>query len=256
MKAGKIIATIALAVLTLSCKTELKTYVLEVRSEFPHDRGAYTQGLFIDGGELFESTGQYGSSSLRKVELETGKVLSRVDFPEDVFIEGSVLFKGSIYVLTWQEGIVYKFDPDTFEETGMLTGYPHQGWGLTTDGEYLIASDGSSRLYFLDENFRKVRELLVRRGSNTVPQLNELEYIDGLIWANIYTKDEVVMIDPETGKVVGSIDCTGLLPDDLRRRNTDVLNGIAYDRDNGKIYMTGKNWPRLYEVALIETNNK
>lgn len=256
MKARKIVAAIILAISALSCKTELKTYVLEVRQEFQHDRGAYTQGLFIDGGELFESTGEYGTSSIRKVDLETGKVLRKVDFPKEVFIEGSVIFKGSLYVLTWHEGIVYKYDPDTFEEKAVLTGYPHEGWGLTTDGEYLIASDGSSRLFFLDENFHKVRELAVRRGSNTVPYLNELEYIDGLIWANIYTSDEVVMIDPESGKVVGSIDCSGLLPDELRRRDTDVLNGIAFDRDNGKIYMTGKNWPRLYEVSLIEKSTK
>ena len=246
------LAILSLLALAVSCKTELKTYVLEVGAEYNHDRRAYTQGLFIDGGEMFESTGEYGRSSLRKVDLRSGEVLAKVSFPEDVFAEGSVIFDGQLYVLTWREGLVYKFDPDTLEEVAVIRGYPREGWGLTTDGEYLIASDGSSRLYFLDKDMRLVRELPVRRGSNSVPYLNELEYIDGLIWANVYTKDEVVMIDPASGKVVGSIDCSGLLPDNLRRRDTDVQNGIAYDKDNGKIYMTGKDWPRLYEVSLIE----
>ncbi|MCQ2143611.1 MAG: glutaminyl-peptide cyclotransferase [Bacteroidales bacterium] len=245
-----VILAIMAALLTLSCSGSVKRYGIEVVAEYPHDAGSYTQGLFFDKGELYESTGTYGKSTFRKVDLETGEALLRIDYPEEYFGEGSVFFKDSLYVLTWENRKVFVYDARTMEPAGERD-YPRQGWGLTTDGRSLVASDGSSRIYFLDKDLRLERKIIVRRDKHQIKWLNELEWIDGRIWANVYTTDNIVIINPRNGNVEGIIDLRGLLPKELRTIDTDVLNGIAYDSVTGKIYVTGKNWPRLYEIKLV-----
>lgn len=236
----------------VSCaEPAVKEYMLEVVAEYPHDTESYTQGLFFDQGQMYESTGVHGKSTFRKVDLETGKALQRLDFDKKYFVEGSVMWKGNLYILTWESRLAFVYDAETLEYKSTWK-YPREGWGITTDGKNLIASDGSANIYFMDENFALDRKILVRLDERPVRFLNELEYIDGKIWANVYTSNEIVIINPKDGKIQGVIDCRGLLPSHLRTDTTDVLNGIAYDEKTGKIYLTGKNWPRLYEVRLVE----
>ena len=232
---------------------KVQAYKLEVVAEYPHDVTSYTQGLFFHDGVMYESTGQYGTSTLRKVDVKTGKATARQNFDKKYFVEGSVVFGDDLYLLTWMEKVVFIYDAQTLKYKSAKS-YPREGWGLTTDGKYLIASDGTSFLYFMDEGLNVKRRLQVKTGSRAVPWLNELEYIDGKIWANVYLSDEIAIIDPASGYVVGVVDCSGLLPQELRTDNTDVLNGIAYDHTNGKIYLTGKNWPKLYEIKLVPMN--
>lgn len=236
----------------ISCAdAKVKEYRLEVVAEYPHDTQSYTQGLFFQGGAMYESTGQHGKSTFRKVDMETGKPLKRLDFDRKYFVEGSVMLDGNLYILTWESKVAFVYDAETLEYKSTWS-YPREGWGLTTDGEQLIASDGSANLYFLDGSFAQDRKVLVTYEDRPVRFLNELEYIDGKVWANVYTSDEIVIINPKSGRVEGVVDCRGLLPRELRTVETDVLNGIAYNPEDGKIYLTGKNWPRLYEVKLIE----
>ena len=236
----------------ISCaEGPVKHYTLEVVAEYPHDTRSYTQGLFFNDGQMYESTGQHGLSTFRQVDLETGEAVRRLDFDKKYFVEGSVMFEGNLYILTWESRLAFVYDAETLEYKSTWK-YPREGWGLTTDGNYLIASDGSANLYFLDGNFRQDHKVLVTLEDRPVRLLNELEYIDGKIWANVYTYDEILIINPKNGKVTGIIDCRGLLPKKLRKPETDVLNGIAYNPENGKIYLTGKNWPKLYEVKLVE----
>lgn len=229
----------------------VRDYKVKVETEYPHDTGAYTQGLFFHDGEFYESTGGFGASSIRKVDLRTGKVLRKLDFGRKYFGEGSVVLDGKLYMLTWTNKVAFIYDAATLEYLQTYS-YPREGWGLTTDGKSLIASDGSNRIYFLTPDFKLEKTLNVTLNGRPLKLLNELEYIDGKIWANVYTTDMIVIIDPSTGAVEGRIDCTGLLPASFRKPDTDVLNGIALDPATGKIYLTGKNWPRLYEVRLIE----
>lgn len=238
--------------LILSCgNAKVKEYKLDVVAEYPHDTGSYTQGLFFQDGQMYESTGQYGLSSFMKVDLETGAALERMDFNDEYFVEGSVMFEGNLYIMTWTNRKAFVYDAETLEYKAAWK-YPREGWGITHDGRNLIASDGSANLYFMDGNFAQQKKLKVTLEDRPVRFLNELEYIDGKIWANVYTSDSIVIINPKTGKVEGLVDCTGLLPRALHEPSTDVLNGIAYDEKTGKIYLTGKNWPRLYEVRLVE----
>ena len=236
----------------ISCtEPKVKEYRLEVVAEYPHDTDSYTQGLFFHEGEMYESTGQYGKSTFRKVEIETGKALKRLDFDKKYFVEGSVIFGDNLYILTWDSKVAFVYDAKTLEYKSSWT-YPREGWGLTTDGKQLIASDGSATLFFMDGDFALKRRLIVTLDGKPIRYLNELEYIDGKIWANVYTYDEILIIDPKDGKVEGVIDCRGLLPKNLRTVTTDVLNGIAVNPVDGKIYLTGKNWPKLYEIRLKE----
>ena len=241
---------LVLALLCAGCSARVKQYKVEVVKEYPHDTGAYTQGLFFDGGRFFESTGQFGESSFREVELATGKVLSKMNFQQKYFGEGSVMLGGNLYILTWLNKVAFVYDAKTLEYKQTYS-YPREGWGLTTDGKSLIASDGSSRLYFLSPEFKQERYVDVKMDGRAVRNLNELEYIDGKVWANVYMTDLIVIINPADGTVEASIDCTGLLPKKLREPRTDVLNGIAQDPATGKIYLTGKYWPRLYEIKLV-----
>ena len=245
---------LALAVsvmLCCGCDAKVKEYKVQVVKEYPHDTNSYTQGLFFHNGQMYESTGQYGQSTFRVVDMETGKPLQKLDFNRKYFAEGSVVLGDNLYILTWQSKVAFIYDANTLEYKASYT-YPREGWGITTDGKQLIASDGSSRLYFLSEDYKLLNSVEVTMNGRPIRFLNELEYIDGKVWANVYTTDLIVIIDPASGEVEATIDCTGLLPKELRETKTDVLNGIAYNPDDGKIYLTGKYWKRLYEVKLVE----
>ena len=233
------------------CCARVREYKVQVVHEYPHDRGAYTQGLFFNDGILCESTGQYGESTYREVDLTTGNVRRKVSFARKYFGEGSCVLDGKLYILTWTNNVAFTYDPKTLEYIQGYS-YPREGWGLTTDGRQLIASDGSNRLFFLDKDLRLQKTVNVTMDGRPVRYLNELEWIDGKVWANVYTTDMIVIINPSTGVVEGKIDCTGLLPKSLKKPDTDVLNGIAVCPSDGRIYLTGKNWPRLYEVKLLE----
>lgn len=219
-----------------------------VVNAFPHDPQAFTQGLVYYDGFLLESTGKYGESTLRRVELESGRVLQMHSLSEDLFGEGITVFGDRIYQLTWQNRVAIVYHKQSFEELGRFR-YDGEGWGLTDDGTHLIMSDGSATLRFVDpENFRVVRRLLVRSQGRRVDRLNELQYIHGQIFANILYQDRIARISPKTGEVTGWIDLRTLWPG--RRDRESVLNGIAYDQQNDRLFVTGKNWPRLYEIQL------
>lgn len=247
-----LMTTFLLALLLVSCAdATVRNYNLEIVAEYPHDTQSYTQGLFFHEGEMYETTGLHGKSTLRKVELTTGAPLVKLNFDKKYFIEGSVVFGDKLYILTWDSKVAFVYGADSLDYKSTWS-YPREGWGLTTDGKHLIASDGSATLFFMDGNFALQRRVVVKYEDRPVRWLNELEYIDGKIWANVYTTDEIVIINPKNGMVEGVIDCRGLLPKSLCTSQTDVLNGIAYNPETGKIYLTGKNWPKLYEVRLTE----
>jgi len=225
------------------------TYV--VQDVYPHDRGAFTQGLAYEGGILYEGTGIRGQSSLRRVDLESGAVEQRVDLDPRYFGEGIAIVDDRIIQLTWQANVGFVYDKETFVREREFE-YPTEGWGLTYDGTQLIMSDGTNRLYFLDPNvFVETKRIEVSDPTGTVGQLNELEYIDGEIFANVWRTDYIVRIDPATGEVVGRIDLAGLLPTADRDFRTDVLNGIAYDEENDRLLVTGKRWPKLFHIDLV-----
>ena len=226
-------------------------YGIEVVREYPHDEMSYTQGLFFLGDRMIETTGQFGESTLRDVELSTGKALKKFDFDRKYFAEGSVELDGNIYILTWKNKVAFIFDATTLQYKQTYS-YPRDGWGLTSDGKRLIASDGSSKLFWMDGSFKLLKTTEVRLNGKPLRNINELEWVDGKIWANVYLTDMIVIIDPATGNVEGVVDCTGLLPDNLRDEYTDVLNGIAVNPSDGRIYVTVKYWKRLYEIRLKE----
>lgn len=225
-------------------------YGYEVVNTFQHDPDAFTQGLIIQDGVLFESTGLERHSTLRRVELQTGKVLQKVDVPRDFFAEGMTLFNGKIYQLTWKGEKGFIYDPQTFEKTGEFT-YTGEGWGLTHDADSLILSDGSDKLRFIDPNNYQVRRTIsVTDRGRPVEELNELEYMKGEIYANVWHDNRVARIDPQTGRVKGWIDFTGLLKPGETTSGEAVLNGIAYDEAGDRLFVTGKLWPKLFEVRL------
>lgn len=250
MRLLRFILLCAILLLPVSCEAKVRNYRPQVVASYPHDPSSYTQGLFFHDGKMYESTGQYGESTMRIVDLATGKALKRLDFDRKYFVEGSVILDGKLYILTWTNKLVFVYDAETMEYERTLA-YPREGWGLTTDGKQLIASDGSSRLYFMDADLKVRRTVTVKLNDRPIRYLNELEYIDGKIWANVYTSDLILIIDPSDGRVEATVDCTGLLPKQYQTRHTDVLNGIAYNPADGKIYLTGKNWKRLFEVTLV-----
>lgn len=233
----------------LSCSAKVERYKIEVVKAYPHDTRSYTQGLFWHDGSLYESTGLNGKSTFRKVDLQSGKALTKLPFNKKYFVEGSVILGDNLYILTWTNKVIFIYDANTLEYRSTYS-YPREGWGLTTDGKSLISSDGSSRIYFLTPELKFERSINVTLNGRAVRYLNELEWIDGRIWANVYTTDTIVIINPDTGIVEATVDCEGLLPERLRTSDTDVLNGIAIDSE-GRIFLTGKNWPELYEVKLV-----
>jgi glutamine cyclotransferase len=246
----KQLVILALLALCACSQAQVKQYSYKVVKEYPHDMMAYTQGLFFHGGKLYETTGQYGTSTIRTVDLATGKPVVEKKLNRKYFGEGSVILGKDLYVLTWTNKVAFRYDAATLSYKQTVS-YPREGWGLTTDGKQLIASDGSANLYFLDADMKLLKKLPVTMNGRPLRNLNELEWIDGRIWANVYMTDMIVMINPSSGKVEGALDCTGLLPDELYTSATDVLNGIAVDAA-GHIFVTGKNWPRMYQIELIK----
>jgi glutamine cyclotransferase len=225
-------------------------YSYEVVNAWPHDPGAFTQGLVYLDGSLLESTGLNGHSSLRRVELQTGKVLQQVEVPAAYFAEGLALLGDKLFQLTWQNHKGFVYDLTTFRLEKEFA-YQGEGWGLTTDGHSLILSDGTDQIRFLDPvTFEVKRTISVVLVDHPVVELNELEYIKGEIFANVWGANYVVRIDPATGRVTGLVDFTGLLAPQDHNANTDVLNGIAYDAAADRLFVTGKRWPKLFEVRL------
>lgn len=220
---------------------------VRVIAQYPHDPEAFCQGLVVAEGKLYEGTGQYGQSSLRQVELKTGRIERTVPLDRAYFGEGIAVHGDRIYQLTWKERLGIVYDRTTFAPVNSFR-YTGEGWGLTTDGTHLILSDGSANLRFLSlETFEVVRRVSVHSGLRPIDKLNELEFVEGEIYANIWYSDRIVRISPKTGEVLGWLDLSALYPASKRPRE-HVLNGIAYDADARKLYVTGKNWPQLFEI--------
>lgn len=234
---------------------EPRQYSYRIKAVYPHSTQAYTQGLLWHDGRLWEGTGQNGESVVQTLSLETGesRVLARL--PRSEFGEGIAILGDELFQLTWQSNTVHVY---RITEGGRLEKirdhrYPDEGWGITTDGRKLYMSDGSANLYTVDPaTFRREGHVTVTFRGEPVSFLNELEWIDGRIWANVYTTDQIVIIDPATGRIEGVVDLTGLLPDEDRTPKTDVLNGIAWDPDAKRLFVTGKNWCKLFEIEIIE----
>jgi glutamine cyclotransferase len=224
----------------------------EVVATYPHDPTAFTQGLVFRNGELLESTGRY-PSTVRRVRLEDGEVLAKRELDTRLFGEGLTVFGDRMITLTWQTGEGFVWNPDTLEPEGTFT-YTGEGWGLTHDGARLILSDGTSRLRFLDPvTFAETGGVTVNWQGRPVGRLNELEFIDGEVWANVWQTDAVLRIDPATGNILSVIDLSGLLAEgEVADPNDEVLNGIAWDPAARRLFVTGKNWPRLFEIRVTE----
>lgn len=219
---------------------------------YPHDREAFTQGLFFSNGVIYEGTGQQSGSTLREVELTTGKVLRILNLSSDLFGEGITLYNGKIYQVTWQSKVGFVYEKETFRQLNKIY-YQSEGWGLATIGNRIIMSDGSNVLYFYEpESFTVVSRIEVYDNEKKVSNLNELENVNGEIWANIWMTDLIARIDPSSGKVIGYIDLKGILKDPSTDTSVNVLNGIAYDSLTGRIFITGKNWPKLFEIKVTE----
>ena len=218
---------------------------------FPHDSAAFTQGLVFADGEFYESTGLNGESSLRRVEIATGKVLQEIKLPDQYFAEGLALVGDELLQLTWQHQRGFVYDRKTFKQKRTFA-YPTEGWGIAYDAAGgLVMSDGSDTLTFLDPKTQAVvKTIRVRDAGRPVSQLNELEWIEGEIWANVWTTDRVARISPITGEVKAWVDLSTLWPRAERQPPADVLNGIAYDRATRRIFVTGKKWPRVYQIAV------
>lgn len=244
---------------TLNCQTpgpkatpndKAPVYGYEIAHTFPHDANAFTQGLVFHEGNFLESTGEVGHSSLRRVSIDDGRVLQKIDVPPPYFAEGITLLKEKIYQLTWQHQTGFIYDALSFEKTGEFK-YAGEGWGLANDGQSLVLSDGTNRIRFLDpENFQVSRTIAVLDGKSPVMELNELEYVKGEIYANIWHADRIARINPQTGAVVGWIDLKGLLKPGEVQDEEAVLNGIAYDEASGRLFITGKLWPKIFEIRL------
>jgi glutamine cyclotransferase len=221
---------------------------------YPHDPNAFTQGLVFVDGHLYESTGRNGHSSLRMLDLSTGWVLKEYDLPEEYFGEGVTDWRDTLIQLTWISGVAFVYDRSTFTVRRTLH-YSGEGWGLTHDSSALILSDGTPTLRFLDPNsFREIKKINVRDGDNQpVRNLNELEYIHGEIYANIWHENRIARISPSTGRVLGWIDLTGLLKPGEISDPEAVLNGIAYDAKSDRLFVTGKLWPKLFEIKIVPT---
>lgn len=230
-------------------RAALPVYGYTIVRSYPHDRAAFTQGLQFHEGVLYEGTGLEGQSGIRKVALETGAVLQRRPLDAQHFGEGITLFRSSIFQLTWKSGVAFVYDRNTFKPTGRFT-YRGEGWGLTHDGRSLIMSDGTDELRFLDPaTFGERRRLKVTALGKPLAQLNELEFVKGEVFANVWQTEAIARIDPASGRVTGMIDLRGLLSP-RERAGTDVLNGIAYDPGGDRLFVTGKLWPRLFEITL------
>ncbi len=231
---------------------KLPIYTYEIVKRYPHDPSAFTEGLVYDHGQLYESSGQYGKSDVRRVALNTGRVLEKKVLAQDVFAEGLTLMNGKLYQLTWKNEKGFVWQLPGFKASGEFK-YSGEGWGLTHDGENFIQSDGSASLSFYNpKDYSNVRRILVfSTEGGLVRNLNELEWVDGEIWANIWLSDQIARINPKNGVVNAWIDLSGLRPNNLMNNSDAVLNGIAYDAKTKRIFVTGKYWPYLYEIKLV-----
>lgn len=245
---------------TTTKSSPLPVYGYEVVKSYPHDGQAFTQGLFFHGGFLYESTGQEGRSQIRKVEIESGKVLQKWDLPSDEFGEGSTLIGDKIYMVTWQDGVGRVLNLADFKVLREFS-YIGEGWGLTNDGTNLIMSQGTHVLKFINpDNFQQVKTLpVMREDGRPLMNINELEFVKGEIWANIWHSEQpdilgkpnhIARIDPATGKLLGWINLDGISPDDQRRDSENTLNGIAYEAGSDRIFVTGKKWRKLFEIKI------
>ena len=226
-----------------------------VVATYPHDPRAFTQGLTWHDGHLYETTGHIGQSTLRRVNLEDGRVVQSVPMPGRVFGEGSTIWGDQIISVTWQDGIGFRWDRESFQQLGTWR-YPGEGWGLTHDGRELIMSDGTAELRFLDpETMQETRRVRVTANGRAVDRLNELEFVKGEVWANIWMSPRIARIDPTTGNVTGWIDLSDLVHQTTSGHPDAVLNGIAYDSAGDRVFVTGKYWPRLYEIELTPPAN-
>jgi glutamine cyclotransferase len=243
----KPMALLLLVVLGAMAVAPVQSY--KVVHTYPHDRGAFTQGLVFYQGFLYEGTGLEGHSGIRKVDLVTGKVLQDRPLPPDFFGEGIAILNGKLYELTWQNKLAMVYDLKSFDLLQRFT-YDTEGWGLTTDGKRLIMSDGTSTLRLRNpETFAETGKLKVSDGGRPVDQLNELEWVDGEIYANVWKSKRIVRISPKDGHVLGWIDLSGLLKPE-ESEGTDVMNGIAYDAAGKRLFVTGKQWPKLFEIVV------
>ena len=230
---------------------ETINYTYKIIKSYPHDIKAFTQGLVFENGTLYEGTGLNGQSSLRKVELETGKILQIRNLSSEFFGEGVTIFGDRIIQLTWRSNVGFVYDIDTFELIEEFN-YFTEGWGLTHDGTNLILSDGTATLYFLDpKTFVVIDQIDVFDYNGPVVRLNELEYINGEIYANVWQTDRIAMISPSSGRVTGWINLGGLLDNEVTSGSAGVLNGIAYDSEFERLVVTGKFWPKLFEIELV-----
>lgn len=226
-------------------------YTYTVVAQYPHDTAAWTEGLDLDAEQLYEGTGEWGASSLREVQMDTGQVLRNQPLGSEYYGEGVTVLGDKIYQLTWQQNTAFVYDKATFQQVGTFE-YPTEGWGLTNDGQRLIMSDGTATIYFRDPaTFEELGRIEVRDDKGPVIMLNELEWVNGEIWANVWLTDRIARIDPTTGQVTGWIDMGGLLDPASINQPVDVLNGIAYNETTGQIYVTGKYWPSLFEIQVV-----
>lgn len=232
-----------------------ENYGFKVRTTYPHDKGAYTQGLEFKDGYLYEGTGNYGESSLRKVDLKTGEILKYKNLSSDLFGEGITLINKQIYQITYREQVGFVYNEDNFDLIRKIYYQNREGWGLTNNGDNILMSDGSHNIYFMDTTyFSVVSKIEVYDNEKEIDLLNELELIDGILYANRYTTEEIVMIDPQTGKLLGRINMEGILDASDRHPSIDYFNGIAWDQKNDRIFVTGKYWPKLYEVEFFKVS--
>lgn len=226
-------------------------YTYRIVNIYPHDRNAFTQGLVFTDSILYEGTGLPGQSTIRKVDLETGQVLQQFNLADQFFGEGITIFGEQLIQLTFQEHVGFVYDKNSFEQVGQFA-YPTEGWGLTHDGQHLIMSDGTANLYFLDpDTFAEVGRVEAHDENGPILNLNELEYIHGEVYANVWRAHLIIRIDPKTGRVVGRINMNGLLTQADKTERVDVLNGIAYDAEGDRLFVTGKWWPKLFEIELV-----
>jgi len=231
-------------------KTKAPIAAVDVKNTYPHDTGAFTQGLLLHQGFFYESTGLHGKSTLARKEVKTGKTLQEISLSREYFGEGLALLKNKIYQVTWQNETVLIYDVLSLKEIGKRK-YRGEGWGLTSDGRYLLMSNGSSTITFYDPDaFKVVRKIQVHDGDTPVGSLNELEFVKGEIWANIYMENIIVRISPRDGRVTGWIDVSRLRSYLSRNAQVDVLNGIAWDAKNDRIFLTGKYWPKVFEIQV------
>jgi glutaminyl-peptide cyclotransferase len=235
---------------------QVPVYSYEVVASYPHDTAAYTQGLVFRDGLLYESTGQYDKSTLRRVELKKGKVKKKIEVPGQYFAEGMTILNDKIYQVTWQSEKGFIYDLKDFKLEREFT-YQGEGWGLTNDGQFLILSDGTNQLRFLEpQTFQVTRTVSVFDDKQPLGNLNELEYIRGEIYANVWKTDRIVRLDPQTGRILAWVDLTGLRPEETLNNGENVLNGIAFDEEHDRLYVTGKRWPKIFEIRLKKAEAK